>query len=88
MDVPSAPHLIPSIPVSLTFYKERDVLFNGVWRTLRRKDAGVQASVGSQEIALAPDHEARVQGVAVGTGRGALFQSGISEAGTQGLAID
>lgn len=31
---------------------------------------GVQASVGSQAIALAPDHEARVQGVRTGTGRG------------------
>lgn len=29
--------------------------------------------MGSQEIALAPDHEARVQGVAVGTGRGAFI---------------
>lgn len=47
--------------------------FNGVWRTLRRKDAGVQASVGSQVIALNQDHEARVQGVAVGTGRGAFI---------------
>lgn len=73
MDVPSAPHLIASIPVSSSSCTERDVWSNAVCKTLRRKDAGVQASVRSQVIALPLDHEARVQGVAVGTGRGAFI---------------